>query len=325
MASRFVFTWNNYPFCRHIVDEELAPDQRLKYQRAIASVLKRLNYSYIVYGYEVAPTTGTPHLQGYVEFKNKKSISVCTKICNGIWMKAAEGTASECFNYAAKDGEFFEEGDIKKQGQRMDLEEAMLNIREGIDQLDCMEMDPMTYAKYGKFMEKYRILWEKKARKRVPYQKKTVICHVGKTGLGKTRKAIEENPEAFLLSKTITGLWWDGYDGEEVVILDDFRDADIPLNQLLRILDGYYVQVPTKGGSTTLLAKKIYLTSNVPPEEWYKGCDSESRNALFRRIDYIEFFRGKNNDREVPLSNRENGTLPVFASDLQETDEDSDI
>lgn len=52
---RYVFTWNNYPEDK--CDEIL---KRSKYK-----------FTYCIYGREVAPTTGTPHLQGYAERKHE--------------------------------------------------------------------------------------------------------------------------------------------------------------------------------------------------------------------------------------------------------------
>lgn len=51
-ARRYCFTWNNYT------------EADVAYLKSIDA--KKVNY--IIFGFEIAPTTGTPHLQGYVEF-----------------------------------------------------------------------------------------------------------------------------------------------------------------------------------------------------------------------------------------------------------------
>lgn len=48
--------------------------------------------------------------------------------------------------------------------------------------------------------------------------------HWGSTGTGKTRGVRERFPEAYLKSNT---KWWDGYNGEDVVILDEMTPNTI--------------------------------------------------------------------------------------------------
>lgn len=40
----------------------------------------------------------------------------------------------------------------------------------------------------------------------------------GKAGAGKTRKAVSEHPDAYM---KLANKWWDGYQGQEAVIMDD--------------------------------------------------------------------------------------------------------
>lgn len=65
---------------------------------------------YLVYGKEVAPTTGTPHLQGLVVFKVRKSLigvrDHLPRRCSGI--EAMGGTYSQAADYCRKEGDFKE-------------------------------------------------------------------------------------------------------------------------------------------------------------------------------------------------------------------------
>lgn len=75
--------------------------------------LDSVDCQYIVYGREVAPTTGTPHLQGYVHFSAGKSVSAARKLVKGH-LTPAKGTAEQNFDYCTKEGKFTERGDRPK-------------------------------------------------------------------------------------------------------------------------------------------------------------------------------------------------------------------
>lgn len=70
---------------------------------------------YYVYGKEIAPTTGTPHLQFMVCFKSAKRLSAVTKLLpsGGTWfVKSAESTMLQASAYCKKDGLFIEFGEL---------------------------------------------------------------------------------------------------------------------------------------------------------------------------------------------------------------------
>lgn len=77
------------------------------------SFLQELNCRYIVYGYELAPTTGRPHLQGYVYFTNTRAFSGVLKDFSQHGKPTlfeAKGTADQNFDYCSKDGQYYERG-----------------------------------------------------------------------------------------------------------------------------------------------------------------------------------------------------------------------
>lgn len=271
-AERWVFTWNNYP--KDVTDEYL--------------LKKFVNATFMIVGKEVGEK-GTPHLQGYVEFKSKKRGTTLYKAFPKVNFEIAKGTAEQNITYCGKQEVFIKYGEpkIKEQGKRNDINDAMGDIKKGMSEIEIFEKHPAVAFKYLKGMDRYRSLCQKEARK--GYNKKEVIVYWGGTRTGKTRAVMEEHPDAFIVSEGVTGFWWTGYDDEEVVLLDEFR-GNIPLSQLLRILDGYAVQVSVHGGSKYLNAKKIFITSNVDPELWYKNCDEESKKALKARFNKVKYF-----------------------------------
>jgi len=67
------------------------------------------------------------------------------------------------------------------------------------------------------------------------------------------------------------------------ILFDDFNGG-MKYTQMLRFCDGYRLQVQTKGGFVTLNHRRIIITSNHPPEEWYKPDVQGKAEALLRRI-----------------------------------------
>jgi len=109
----------------------------------------------------------------------------------------------------------------------------------------------------------------------------------GKTGSGKSRRAWEEaGVEAYC--KDPRTKFWDGYQVEENVVIDEFRGG-IDIAHLLRWLDRYPVRVEIKGSSRPLVARKFWITSNLSPDQWYPECDLETKEALLRRMVVTEF------------------------------------
>jgi len=114
-----------------------------------------------------------------------------------------------------------------------------------------------------------------------------VNVFVGRTGTGKSRRAWEEaGLDAY--PKDPRTKFWDGYRGQNNVVIDEFR-GDIDIAHMLRWTDRYPVIVEVKGTSTVFKATNIWITSNLPPERWYPTLDPETFDALLRRLNVVFF------------------------------------
>jgi len=126
----------------------------------------------------------------------------------------------------------------------------------------------------------------------IPDFKREVILIQCKPGVGKSRWVQKNYPDYYSVPIQTGANWWDGYCGQETVLIDEF-EGEMYLSNLLRILDQYIEAVPIKGGFTWLTAKRIIVISNSHPSTWYEwnryqGKDrSDKQFALRRRfIDY---------------------------------------
>lgn len=108
----------------------------------------------------------------------------------------------------------------------------------------------------------------------------------GPTGTGKSRTAWEEaGVDAY--PKDPCTKFWDGYRGQNHVVIDEFRGV-IGISHLLRWLDRYPVLVEVKGSSTVFKATKVWITSNLHPDRWYPDVDMVTMDALKRRLSILE-------------------------------------
>lgn len=260
----FVFTLNNYT-----IEDELD------------LLCTGLPVTYIIYGYEKAPTTGTPHLQGYCELNHRMRIATIKKLgCGFEKMKILnrKGSQKQAIDYCKKDGDWIESGDPKKlrPGRRRDLDE----VRIAASTEGMREVATWGSLQEIRVAEKYLTYCEPK-RTWKPY----VEWVWGPTGSGKSKYAHETMPDAYC--KSDCSKWWEGYDAHKDVILDDFRGDWMKLAELLTILDRYERRIEFKGGSRQFLAKHIVITSCQPPELTYTSVGHERVDQLLRRIDKV--------------------------------------
>lgn len=253
----WVFTLNNYS------DEEYIE-------------IKNFNCNYLIIGKEVGEE-GTPHLQGYAEFKTNQRLVALKKLNSRIHWEYRRGTSEQASNYCKKDGDYYEIGELSKgRGNRSDIEDVRDVVANGGGMKEVMHITNSFQA--VRFAEKLLTHVEKK-RDWAP----EVTWLYGPTGCGKTRRAFEETNNPWISGKNLK--WWEGYDAHEDVIIDDFRKDFCTFHELLRILDRYPYTVEVKGGSRQLLAKRIYITSCFHPEKVYDT--REDIAQLIRRITHI--------------------------------------
>lgn len=83
-----------------------------------------INYcKYIIFGKEICPTTGTPHLQGYLKWGKKKRFTELKKINPRISWKAAKGNKDANNLYCDKDRDYYIDGRKIRQPKVLKKEE----------------------------------------------------------------------------------------------------------------------------------------------------------------------------------------------------------
>lgn len=256
------FTLNNY------TEEELQDVRRIEESNE--------DVTYVCFGREVAES-GTPHLQGYLEFKQKIRLGGVRRLrgMGRAHLELRRGTQDQAIDYCKKDGRFEEFGVRfeSRRGARSDLDQIKELLDGGATEEKIAESHFGSWVRYRKSFAAYRGLKFKRMAREV-----NVYAIWGLPGVGKTRIIFEKEKDLFIVSDPSLK-WFDGYDGEESILIDDYRGgADGSF--LLRLLDRYPLQLPIKGSYVPLQATKIFITSNMPPP-WDHN---DIEGALSRRI-----------------------------------------
>lgn len=174
-------------------------------------------------------------------------------------------------------------GELPSQGKRSDIISLRDHYQNAGDFKSAVEDDNLCAValRHPKACENLRRIYQPKRSTQTE-----LYIYWGDTGTGKSHKAFEEGKELGEVYHKPPGQWWDGYSGQPVVIFDDFRGG-CSLDEMLRLCDKYPHQVPIKGGFEQFTSTRIYLTSNLSPDEFWnkeqKGYEA-SYTALERRI-----------------------------------------
>jgi len=243
--------------------------------------------TWCVIGKEVGED-GTPHLQAACVLKSQMTMSAIKKVpgMKRAHFESMRGTPQHNYVYCTKqDPLAFTKGSMPKPGKRNDLETAYESLRAGATMREMAENHGVEMIKYARGFTLVRSLL---VGPRVEPPK--VIWIYGPTGVGKTRACVEyanqhHGGEFWMSCATLQ--WLDGYDGQSVAILDDFRGKHCSFSFLLRLLDRYPFRVPFKGGFVEWNPSIIFITCPYSPEEVFKVRGEhlpEDLHQLERRI-----------------------------------------
>lgn len=248
---------------------------------------------YLVYGREEGEE-GTKHLQGHVYFRNKVSLRVAKEHLNCNWVhmelsRTPKASITYCKKVDTKPlvelasagyDAVKEFGTAPSQGCRSDLAEQLGPLLSGgQSKADFIEKHPDVFCRYRQGVLAIAAIG---SEKKIPNVREVQVkIWFGAPGTGKSFKAQELESKFSPLEFTNRNIWFDGYGGEEVLILDEFADsgsgAKVKANILKRYLEGYRLKVPVKGGNATAAWTTVILISNTSPLHWgYTGVDFEA-------------------------------------------------
>lgn len=238
---------------------------------------------YVTWQLEVGDD-GTEHHQGYVNFKKQTLFSTVTKLLpRAYWAMCLDPVASRAYCQKLEsrlDGPF-EIGIFNAPQDKQRIWKALAqDIKDGKKDYELFSKYPQQVICYYKGIAHARELVSTPRN----FKTKTILIY-GLPGCGKSRYILQQFDDAMWKSPDST--WFDGYRGETNLVLDDFYGS-LPLSTFLRLADRYPLLLQTKGGHTTMQAKRLIISSNSLPTDWYKSAIEKNHwlgRALCRRFD----------------------------------------
>lgn len=221
--------------------------------------------TYLCYGIETCPSTGRFHLQGFVYFKNGREERVVANLLPGWYArkKYEHSTFAEAIEYCKKDQDFWETGTAPLDATAQAKKSAEVRwqlAKEGRFE----ELAPESIKTYEYIYQKFTNV-----------QDRAVLDNIwiyGPSGCGKSSKVRKDYPDLYWkgMSK-----WWDGYNHEATVVLDDFdpKHGEF-LSYYLKIwADHYAFNAEVKGGMLKIRPAVVVVTSQYTIEECFRNRD----------------------------------------------------
>ncbi len=254
--------------------------------------------AYMIVGHEIAPDTGTAHIQGYCRLKTKIRHATMVALLPRAHITAANGSDWQNHVYCPKDKEFTEWGKIPKEPKEKDTTYAEAldapTVEEGITLVKSKR--PRDYCLYGETIER-NLKRHKKAPFRSKYKlgdfnrgplcldKATLIC--GETRTGKSHFAASHfnNPLFVRHIDKLSSLCSD-HDG---IIFDDMSFKHWPPEAIIHLLDEEFdsdINIRYKTAFIPAHTRKIFTHNDENP--FYKSDTSlEQQLAIERRLNRV--------------------------------------
>lgn len=240
---------------------------------------------YHIYEPEVAPDTGTPHIQGYVCLKKKFRLSGLKKFLPTAHWEVAKGKPSQNIVYCSKEGRAVEYGVQPKDAVgAADWAAARRAAEEG-------RMADIPDDMYIRYIHSFLRIRQENPRVFAPLPDCTGFWIWGKSGIGKSRAVRTAFPDAYLKP---CNKWWDGYRDQEIVIVEDVDPNHKVLAHHFKLWgDHYSFPAEQKGTTIAIRPRWIIVTSQYPIEDCFERFqDIEAISRRFRPIEFTDVTRG---------------------------------
>jgi len=178
-------------------------------------------------------------------------------------------------------------GEMSAQGQRAELLEIKRELDRGMPLKRLKDTYFPEWVRFNKAFFEYR------RGTTTPRDYKTkVFLFVGPPGVGKSTlmKRIAAALGTFykVPHKKGSGLYFDDYDNQDVMILDEFSGATMPAEFFNLLADEHECVLPAHGGAGhQMVSKYLFIGTNYAPKFWWKNRSAVQLKQTTRRIDVV--------------------------------------
>lgn len=229
-------------------------------------------------------------------------------------IEITRGNKAEAEAYINKTGKYEEKGETilakaqigeirDNQGQRTDIQLIRSAIDDGMNWQQVVRLNDRFYD--SRMTAMIKNMYFDKRKQETPL-KRSVNVHwlVGLPGSGKTGivfQLAEQYGEDDIFIVSDYQAPFDGYAGEKVIVLDEFR-GQMAYSTLLDITEGYRKQIHCRNANALSLWNEVYITTVKTPEQVYakmidkEEADSDPIGQLLGRIKQFSYCYKVNRD-----------------------------
>lgn len=234
---------------------------------------------------------GTPHLQGYIRFRIRKTMQTVKNQfeCDAMHLEPARSNEQQCRDYSTKEdtrieGSAGEYGTFKpdegKQGRRSDLEAIADKCRRGVPLQQIAGEHAGDFIRYHAGIAQ---LHQQIAPLPPPQRDVTVWVLWGATGTGKTHRVLTAYPEAY----SVLGRGrdpWGQYRGQAVLLLDEFDCRNWTVQEMNAILDKWRHRLDCRYRDSYAAWTLIFICANSDPMGWWHDAPPLLLESIRRRL-----------------------------------------
>lgn len=241
---------------------------------------------------EICPTTRRYHIQMFLQFTQHTIYATIKELlgCNPHIEVARN--VQKSLDYCGKEQTrvpntiYYDYGVFRQcqQGKRTDLDQLRQSILEGKSDHDVI-MEDSSNIRYISHIQRVRFAFQQEKWSKTVRNIEVIYIH-GPTGVGKTHMVYEREgyQNVFRIpppTQPTALLWFDGYNHENVLFLDEFTGW-CSYRFLLQLLDKYPLRLPIKNSHVMAAFSKVYICSTRSLDQQYPKIGDKSE--LYRRV-----------------------------------------